>query len=95
MSYKDHSTRKLGLVADKRPVKVAMAMKNGVVIRGHIRMDMSERLSDWLARDGDFIVLLNAGIADGPVQETLIVNKNQILWTTSSLEESDPGVAES
>ena len=93
MSYKDHSTRKLGLPAGKRPVKVAMAMKNGAAIRGHIRMDMSERLSDWLAKDGDFIVLLNAGIDDGPVQETLLVNKNQILWTTLSIEESDPGAA--
>ena len=89
MSYRDDSTQKLGLPADKRPVEVAMAMKNGAFIHGHIRIKMSAKLSDWLAGDGDFILLLNARIDDGPVQKELLVNKDQILWTTLSFKESD------
>jgi hypothetical protein len=88
MSDRDHFSRNLGLLIDKRkPEEVVIGLTNGTVITGHTAI--SGRLSDWFNRVEVFIVFPNAGVDDGWRQKILIINKNQILWAKPGLGKPD------
>ncbi len=88
----DRRAPKLGLLTGKafKSKEVVMGMTHGVVIRGHVQVPISGRLSNWFQNDEGFILLHNASIEGGPEQEFLIVNKDQILWIES--DPSEPGI---
>ena len=91
MSYRDHSSRNLGLLIDKKkPEEVVIGMTNRTVLQGHTAV--SGRLSDWFNSADDSIVFHNARVDDGEKKEILIINRNQILWAktgSAKQEETD------
>ncbi len=86
MPDKNYLSEKFGLQADKRLMDVKVTMIDGRIIRGQAKIEVSGRLSDWLDRSEDFILLLNASGDDQSVQKTRIINRDQIQWITSDSE---------